>query len=194
MPDQNDDSDSRASWISEAAGAHDETLAENWLVRLRRERFRSRKSGKIHDFYVAYLMDGVQVVALTPGDQVVLVRQFRAGLRRDSLEAPGGLIEPGEDPCTAGARELLEETGYAGDPPELLGSISPNPGILAQRIWTLIIRNAKQIAEPELDQTEELTVELVEASKILALIKGGEIEHGVCVTGLLWWLADRGTT
>ena len=80
MPDQSDDRDSRASWISEAEGAHDETLAENWLLRLRRERFRSRKSGKTHDFYVAYLMDGVQVITLTPSNEVVLVRQFRAGL------------------------------------------------------------------------------------------------------------------
>ena len=76
----------------------------------------------------------------------------------------------------------------------MLGSISPNPGLLAQRISTIIIRNAKQVAEPEPDQTEELTVELVPASKILALIKSGGIEHGVCVTGLLWWLAVRDTT
>jgi 8-oxo-dGTP pyrophosphatase MutT (NUDIX family) len=191
VPDQNDDRDRRASWISEAAGAHDETLVENWLLRLRRERFRSRQSGKSHDFYVAYLKDGANVVALTPGNEVVMVRQFRAGLHRDSLETPGGLIESGEDPRAAGARELLEETGYAGDPPELLGSIWPNPGLLAQRIWTIVIRNAMRIAEPAPDQTEELTVELVPVSKILTLIKQGEIEHGVCVAGLLWWLANR---
>ncbi len=191
MPDQNGDHDFRASWVSEAAGAHDETLVENWLLRLCRERFRSRKSGKSHDFFVAYLNDGVHVVALTPGDEVVLVRQFRAGLHRDSLETPGGLIEDREDPCTAGARELLEETGYSGDPPALLGSISPNPGLLAQRIWTIVIRNATRIAEPAPDQTEEITVELVPVSKIVTLIKQGEIEHGVCVAGLLWWLANR---
>jgi 8-oxo-dGTP pyrophosphatase MutT (NUDIX family) len=191
VPDQNGDHDSSASWVSEAAGAHDETLVENWLLRLCRERFRSRKSGKSHDFFVAYLNDGVHVVALTPGDEVVLVRQFRAGLHRDSLETPGGLIEDREDPCTAGARELLEETGYSGDPPALLGSISPNPGLLAQRIWTIVIRNATRIAEPAPDQTEEITVELVPVSKIVTLIKQGEIEHGVCVAGLLWWLANR---
>jgi ADP-ribose pyrophosphatase len=190
VPDQIDDRARAASWISEVAGAHDETLVENWLLRLRRERFRSRKSGKIHDFYVAYLTDGVHVVALTPDDRVVMVRQFRAGLHRDSLETPGGLLEAGEDPCTAGARELLEETGYSGDTPELLGTISPNPGLLAQRISTVVIRNATQTAEPEPDQTEELTVELVPVSTIRALIKQGEIEHGVCVAGLLWWLAN----
>ena len=80
--------------------------------------------------YVTHLADGVHAIALTPDQQVVMVRQFRAGSRRDSLETPGGLLDPGEDPCAAGARELLEETGYAGDPPELLGCHLPDPGAL----------------------------------------------------------------
>jgi 8-oxo-dGTP pyrophosphatase MutT (NUDIX family) len=196
VADQKGDQDIRASWVSEAAGAHDQTLVENWLLRLRRERFRSRKSGKTHDFFVAYLTDGVHVVAVTPENEIVMVRQFRVGLHRDSLETPGGLIEPGEDQCIAGARELLEETGYAGDAPMLLGTISPNPGFLTQRIATIVIRNARRIAEPAPDQTEELTVELVPVPMIHSLIKTGDIEHGVCVAGLLWWVAqseaDRG--
>ncbi len=191
MPDDPINRDPPSSWMSEAAGACDQTLVDNWLLRLCRERFRSRTTGKIHDFFVAYLKDGVHVVALTPDDHVVMVRQFRVGLHRDSLETPGGLVEDGEDPLSAGARELLEETGFAGDPPVLLGSLSPNPGLLAQRISTIVIRNATRIAEPAPDQTEELTVELVPVSKIFDLIKQGEIEHGVCAGGLLWWLADH---
>ena len=178
------------SWVSEAAGAHDQTLVDNWLIRLRRERFRSRKSGKTHDFYVAYLMDGVHVIAVTPENEIVMVRQFRVGLHRESLETPGGLVESGEDPCKAGVRELLEETGYAGDAPTLLGTISPNPGLLAQRIATIVVRNARRIAEPTPDQTEELTVELIPVAMIHSLIEHGDIEHGVCVAGLLWWLAQ----
>jgi ADP-ribose pyrophosphatase len=188
VADQDLDPAVEPSWVSEAAGAHDETLVDNWLLRLRRERFRSRRSGKTHDFYVAYLVDGVHVLAVTPENELVLVRQFRAGLRRDSLETPGGLIETGEDPCIAGARELLEETGFAGDRPALLGTISPNPGLLAQRISTIVVRNARRVAEPRPDQTEELTIELVPVSKIPSLIKEGHIEHGACVAGLLWWL------
>ncbi len=170
------------------SGAHDETLVENWLFRLRRERFQSRQSGKTHDFYVTHLADGVHVIALTTDQQVVMVRQFRAGSRRDSLETPGGLLDPGEDPCAAGARELLEETGYAGDPPELLGTIWPIPALLSMRISTIVIRNARPIAEPHLDQSEELTLELVPSADIPSLIKNGRIDHGVCVAGLLWWM------
>jgi 8-oxo-dGTP pyrophosphatase MutT (NUDIX family) len=176
------------SWISDDDGAHDRTLLENWLFRLRRERFRSRLSGKVHDYYVAHLADGVHVIAVTPEQTVVLVRQFRAGSRQDSLETPGGLLEPGEDPCAAGARELLEETGYAGDPPEMLGTLRPNPALLSMRIATIVTRNARRIAEPKPDQSEEVTVELVPIEDIPALIASGRIDHAVCVAGLLWWL------
>jgi ADP-ribose pyrophosphatase len=105
-----EDPASEPTWVRIGAGAGEQTIEENWLFRLRKERFRSRLSGQEHDFYVIHLADAVHVVALTPDDEVLLVRQFRAGSKRDSLEIPGGLIDPGEDPCAAGARELREET------------------------------------------------------------------------------------
>jgi ADP-ribose pyrophosphatase len=183
---------SQPSWISVEHGTHDQTLVETWLFRLRRERFRSRKSGNTHDFYVTEVADGVHAIALTPDHKVLMVRQFRAGSRRDSLETPGGLLDPGEDPCVAGARELLEETGYTGDPPEFLGTLRPNPALLSMRISTILIRNARRTALPHLDPSEELTLELVDVHDIPALIQTGQIDHGVCVAGLLWWLVrDR---
>jgi 8-oxo-dGTP pyrophosphatase MutT (NUDIX family) len=186
------DTGSERSWISVGDGAHDHTLVENWLFRLRRERFQSRKSGKTHDYYVTHLANGVHSIATTGDGYVVMVRQFRAGSRRDSLETPGGLLEPGEDPCAAGARELLEETGYAGDPAELLGTIWPIPALLSMQISTVVIRNARLIGEPHLDPNEEVALELVPVRDIPVFIRSGRIDHGVCVAGLLWWLAlDR---
>jgi ADP-ribose pyrophosphatase len=180
------------SWINVDNGAHDETLVESWLFRLRRERFQSRKSGKTHDFFVTHLADGVHAIAVTTDQQLVMVRQFRAGSRRDSLETPGGLLDTGEDPYAAGARELLEETGYAGDSPELLGTIYPIPALLSMRISTIVIRNARPITEPHLDPSEELAIELVPVKDVPLLITSGRIDHGVCVAGLLWWLMLSG--
>ena len=180
------------SWVRVGDGALDQVLEENWLFRLRKERFESRRSGKTHDFYVIHLADAVHVVAITPDEEVLLVRQFRAGSGRDSLEIPGGLVDPGEDPCEAGARELLEETGYAGDPPEFLGTLWSIPSLTTSRISTIVIRNARLVAEPDLDDNEELTIERVHRSQIPKLIREGRIDHALVVAGLLWWIALDG--
>jgi 8-oxo-dGTP pyrophosphatase MutT (NUDIX family) len=180
-----------ASWVPDENGAHDETLVQTWLFRLRRERFRSVRSGKTHDYFVTELADGVHVIAVTTDDRVVLVSQFRAGSRCDSLETPGGLLESGEDPCEAGARELLEETGYAGDPPVSLGLLRPNPALLTMAITTVVIRNVRRVAEPQPDDGEELAVVMAPASQIPAMIRDGRIDHAACVAGLLMWLATR---
>ena len=180
------------TWVRAGAEAGEQTIEENWLFRLRKERFQSRLSGKAHDYYVIHLADAVHVVALTPDEEVLLVRQFRAGSKRDSLEIPGGLIDPGEDPCAAGARELLEETGYAGDPAELLSTLWSNPSLLTSRISTVVIRNVQLVAPPRPDPHEELSIERVPRGQVRRMILDGQIDHALVVAGLLWWLdADR---
>ena len=181
---------SAGSWIKDT-GDHDTTIETNWLFQLRRERFRSRLSGKAHDYYVMHLADAVQAIALTFDNQIILVRQFRAGSGRDSLEPPGGLLDEGEDPREAAARELLEETGYAGGPAECVGSSYSNPSIMTSKISTVVIRNARRVSEPKLDAGEEVAVELHPAADVPRLIKEGRIDHALTVMGFLWWLASQ---
>ena len=181
---------SQSSWSREPS-EDDRTLEENWLFRLRRERFRSRHSGQAHDYYVLHLADAVNVIAVTPEDRLILVRQFRAGSGKDSLETPGGLIDPGEDPRIAGARELREETGYAGEPPILVGTVWSNPSLMSSRITTILVTNARRVAEPSLDHGEEVRVEFAPARSIPRMIREGEIDHALAVQGLLWWLAGE---
>ena len=59
--------------------------------------------------------DTVAVLALTPDARVVLARQYRPGPMAVLDELPGGFVDECEKPVAAAARELLEETGYAGD-------------------------------------------------------------------------------
>ena len=80
---------------------------------------------------MAHAPDWVNVVAVTPEGKIVLVRQFRFGSNSLWLEVPGGVMEKGEDPITAGVRELSEETGYGGGKASLIGqrpSQSRHPG------------------------------------------------------------------
>ncbi|WP_169975217.1 NUDIX hydrolase [Tautonia rosea] len=189
QPPQRDRAQAQASWSREPEG--DSTLESNWLITLRRERYRSRRSGIAHDFYVVHLADAVNVIALTPENRLILVEQFRAGSATESLEPPGGLLDPGEDPIQAGARELLEETGYAGDPPIVLGTVWACPSLLTSRITTILIRNARKVAEPNCDEGEELRLHLVPSREVPALIRNGKIGHALAIQGLLWWLVSE---
>jgi 8-oxo-dGTP pyrophosphatase MutT (NUDIX family) len=179
---------SEPSWTAADEG---ETLEENWLFRLRRERFRSRATGKEHDYYVVHLANAVNVIAITTDRRVVLVRQFRAGSGRDSLETPGGLLNPGEDPLAAGARELLEETGFAGSPPRWLGTVWSNPSLLSSRTTTILIEDARSVAASAFDEHEELTLEFAPEAEIPAMIADGRLDHALVVQGLLAWMAWR---
>src|SRR6056300_1563597 len=117
------------------------------IFEVRERRFKRRSDGVEGDFYVLDTNDWVNVLAITPEQKIVLVRQFRFGSRENSLEPPGGVVEKGEDPIIAGIRELEEETGYVGENPELLGSVRPNAAILSNRCHVVIVRNARKTAE-----------------------------------------------
>ena len=70
-------------------------------------------SGKQKTFEIDYVVTGGAIVVATDMDNnLILVRQFRPGPEKEFLEFVAGAIDLGETPADAGARELLEETGY----------------------------------------------------------------------------------
>ena len=102
---------------------------------------------KSQDFFVINAPDWVNVVALTPDRQLVLVRQFRFGLDDFSVEIPGGVMDPGENAIAAGVRELREETGYIGTAARLLGVVHPNPAMQNNRCHLVLVENACREAD-----------------------------------------------
>ena len=88
------------------------------------------RTGATKRFSLIEAVDWVNVIALTPDQQVVLIRQFRVGANEVCLEIPGGMVDPGETPAEAAARELAEETGYTAPRWHQLGRVSPNPAIM----------------------------------------------------------------
>src|SRR5450432_1853523 len=114
----------------------------------------SPRTGKEHDFFILDSVNWVNVVAVTPDQQLVMVEQYRHGSNTVELEIPGGLMDAGEtDPVATGVRELREETGYAGENPRLLGRIWANPAILSNITYTVLIENCR------LKRSEEHTSE-----------------------------------
>lgn len=79
--------------------------------------------------------DYVTIVATDPEGRFLLVRQFRPVVETETIELPGGLVEPAETPEMAARRELTEETGYEADHFEALGTFTPDVGRLGNRLW-----------------------------------------------------------
>ncbi len=136
------------------------------------------------EFSVIRAPDWVNVVAHTPDDRLVLVRQFRYGLGEFSLEIPGGVIEPGEDPVAAGLRELREETGYTGGQARLIGSVHPNPALQSNRSHFVLVESATRSHDLAWDADEEMEVTVLPVPEVLALARNGGITHGLVLNAL----------
>ena len=151
------------------------------------------QTGATRTFSVIHSADWVNVVAITESDDIVLVRQYRHGIRRQTLEIPGGLIEPGESPEQAARRELREETGYAAEQWRQIGVVEPNPAIQSNRCYTLLATGARRVGDLELDPGEVIAVETRPLADIDTLVSTGEITHSLVVVAfyhLHGWLSD----
>jgi 8-oxo-dGTP pyrophosphatase MutT (NUDIX family) len=172
-----------------------QTLLENRLFRLRRDRSRSRLSGQPHEFFVLDAPDWVNVVPITEAGEAVLIRQYRHGTREATLEIPGGMVEPDDpDPAVAAARELREETGYVARELRPLGSIAPNPAILSNRCHSFVALGANRAGPPSLDGEEEIDVLRVPLCEVPRLIADGQISHALVVVAFCHLLGLGPTT
>jgi ADP-ribose pyrophosphatase len=159
------------------------------LFSIRTNRCRSPRTGYEHDFYVIDFPNWVQVLPITPEDQVVMVRQYRHGCGQILLELPGGLIDPEDgNPEESAERELLEETGYAAEELVLLAETYPQPAVLSNTGSTYLARNAKKIAESQPDAAEDIEICLVDLEKIPEMIRKGEIKNSQSIMGLSLYL------
>lgn len=172
----------------------DELHSDCRIFEVRKQRLKRRSDGVEGDFFVLNTNDWVNVLAITPQNELILVRQFRYGTQDYSLEPPGGVVEKDEDPLIAGIRELQEETGYVGENPELLGVVRPNAAILSNRCHVMLVRNAKKTAELNFDQHEELITELYPLNELKDLVKKGEISHSIGLNAILMLLLEMDDT
>lgn len=138
-------------------------------------------TGAVKRFSLIDCADWVNVIALTADRQVVLVRQFRPGTNKVCLEIPGGMVDPGEDPCAAAARELAEETGYTGGTLQVISKVSPNPALQSNALYNVLARGVALTQPPTPDDGEVLAVETVSLAECQRRILDGEIDHALVV-------------
>jgi 8-oxo-dGTP pyrophosphatase MutT (NUDIX family) len=166
--------------------------ADYGILKIRENLFEDPRNGSIHPRTEISASDWVQIIPVTREGQVVLVRQFRMGVRAMSLEFPGGLIDRGEAPQTAGTRELEEETGYRAGKVESLGAMHPNPALQTNRCHVFLAHDCQRVHDGHQEAGEDLEVVSLERKALWSHVKSGEITHALTLAAIyLWTHAER---
>lgn len=144
-------------------------LAGNRFFDLVEEEIEDRGGRMYPYFTVASKWDAVVIVPVLPDGQLLVERIYRHPYRRWMHEFPAGGIEPGEDACVAGARELTEETGWIAGRTTLLHRFEALPGLLRMRLHIVLAEDLRDGGERSLEAAEFIHVERMDEASAWTL-------------------------
>lgn len=90
----------------------------------------SNGESRCYERLVGKPMGSVLVLAVADQQQVLLIREYGAGVDGYTLGFPKGLVDPGETPLEAADRELKEETGYGARQVSFMTELSVSPNYM----------------------------------------------------------------
>ena len=131
------------------------------------------------------------VVAVREDGKLLMVRQYRNALERETLEIPAGGLNGREEPTEKAAmRELEEETGYVCDEVELLNSIYTTVAFCNEKIDIYLAKDLKP-GKQHLDEDEYLNVEAYDLEELKQMIFDCKIQDSKTICGILTYAAKK---
>lgn len=116
---------------------------------------------------------------------VLLIHQYRYATNGTIWEIPAGVLDPGETPIDCARRELLEEVGAEAEQFEHLTTIYTTPGFTDEQIH-IFLATGITVGETSHETDEFIEVEARPISRILKMIRDGEMVDSKSITALLY--------
>lgn len=144
-------------------------------VEVERVRF---PNGSEHEVAIVRHPPSVVLIPMQDAHHVILIRQYRPGIRRELWELPAGSLDAGETADAAAIRECEEEIGLVPGRIERLRGLFPTPGFCDEE---LIFYRVSELGPPnpdsphKPDEDEDIRVEIVTIAEALAMAAWGEI-------------------
>jgi len=112
----------------------------------------------------------VIILALTPGDKLLFVEQYRVPIQQFTIEMPAGLVgdiagQTDESALIAAQRELEEETGYRCQRMEFIHRGPSSSGMSTEMIAFVRAYDLQKVSAGGGDQSENITVHEVPLSE-----------------------------
>ena len=136
------------------------------------------------DFVHHHKGGGAAVVPVLPDGRILMIRQMRPAVDRETLEIPAGARDPGEDPSVTEARELSEETGFMAGRLSHLCSIDTAVAWCDEKTEIYLAEELMRAGSQMLDEAEEILVEAYTARELFMRIRKGEIRDAKTVAGI----------
>lgn len=125
------------------------------------------------------------IVPVTKEGKLLMVRQYRNALDRETLEIPAGGLNGSEEPTkTAAIRELEEETGYRTEDAELLLTIRTTVAFCDEKIDIYVTQELEK-SRQNLDEDEFIHVEAYTVAELEEMIYSGKIEDSKTIAAIL---------
>lgn len=136
--------------------------------------------------FVDHRKGGACIVPVLPDGRILMVRQYRPVIERETLELPAGARDSvDEDTKVTAARELLEETGMTSGKLTLLTKIRPAVAWCSEFTDIYLAEDLSREGEQDLDDAEEIGLEPWDLSELCRRIYAGELQDAKTVAGIL---------